>query len=166
MKRMNRLPSLDILRELFTYDPESGKIFWNVSRGNNRIKAGDEAGALTPIGYKQLGIDGKTYRASRIAYALYHGEDPYPYEIDHTNRDRADNRISNLRKVTVSENLKNKKARGVSGHKFISFDGRRKKRPYYLRINGVSFGTFSTLDEAIVMRDEVIRTRFDNTLTL
>jgi hypothetical protein len=155
------LPPVELLRALFDYDPESGKIYWKVSRG--RVREGDEAGCLHCKGYRQIAVEKKIYKASRIAFALYFGEDPYPYEMDHINRDRADNRISNLRKVTVSENLKNKKARADGiGHKFITFDKRRKEKPYGVRIDDKRFGSFATLTDAIAVRDILLQTHFSD----
>jgi hypothetical protein len=57
---------------------------------------------------------------------MYHGEIP-KYEIDHKNRDRADNRISNLRDIPHSENRKNSKVynTNTSGHTGVHFDKNR-----------------------------------------
>jgi hypothetical protein len=91
-----------------------------VYRGRS-AKVGDVAGTLRS-NYLSICIrDGKTfhYRAHRIAWALYYGEDPYGFEIDHINRNKLDNRILNLRKVTKSQNLLNRKRKDsvVSGVK-------------------------------------------------
>jgi hypothetical protein len=99
MKFIKSLPPQDVLKSAISYNPETGIL----------IKSGKETGVLNTTGYLRVWIKGHGYYpAHRIAYALYHGMDPHPLEIDHINRNRSDNRISNLRAVTPSENSKNR----------------------------------------------------------
>jgi hypothetical protein len=95
------LPPIELLREIFDYDPESGNIFWKVKRSP---KTGATAGYTQPNGRRLISftIDGKprNIQASRLAYALYHNFDPGDMEIDHINRRTDDNRITNLRLAT------------------------------------------------------------------
>ena len=44
----------------------------------------------------------------RLMWIHHNGTIPYGMEIDHINRDKGDNRIENLRCVTVSQNRKNR----------------------------------------------------------
>jgi len=115
---MRPLPSLGWLHSLFNYDPETGRVTWaedNLYYGKGH-KAGDPVGSLSDRGYLKITLREKgkrspTYklRLHRIAWALHYGEDPYPLTIDHINHDRTDNRISNLRAVTMAENSRNKR---------------------------------------------------------
>ncbi len=89
------------------YEPEAGTLTWRISRGNNGPKAGAPAGWLKR-GYAWVRVDERQLAVGRVAYALYHGVDPYPHEVDHINRNPSDNRICNLRIVTRSENCKNR----------------------------------------------------------
>jgi hypothetical protein len=113
--KMNPLPDINKLREVFAYNPDTGVITYrNPSQPRWRCKTG-VAGSVDKDGYIRLywkpekrGLSG-----GRVAYALHYGVDPYPYEIDHINRGRDDNRIENLRLVTTQENSKNRDLTGV-----------------------------------------------------
>lgn len=59
-------------------------------------------------GYNYL--NGK--RLARLLYSTWNGQIPAGLEVDHLNRNRADDRLSNLRLTTHSGNLKNRKTRG------------------------------------------------------
>jgi len=107
---MKPLPDIEVLREMLTYCPESGELRWSEAAPRHK---GREAGALTKKGYRQVqltheGVIHLLY-AHRICYALHHGVDPYPMEIDHINRIRNDNAISNLRIATRSIQMRNRK---------------------------------------------------------
>ena len=92
------------LRCFLDYSQETGMFFWKVNRGN--IKAGTEAGTFDKHGYRQICLDRKFYFAHRLAWLFAYGQWPTG-EIDHINRVRCDNRLSNLRTVTRSENCQN-----------------------------------------------------------
>lgn len=74
--------------------------------------------------------------------------------IDHANGDRLDNRKSNLRACSHSENLFNKGPlkRNKSGYKGVVFEKRSKKNPWvaYVRANGknINLGCYPTKEEA------------------
>ena len=104
---IRQLPPLARLNELLTYDPESGELRWKVDRGT--AKAGSVAGCpRSNHHYGVVGIDNNLYTAHRVAYAIYHGTDPWPNEVDHIDRDPINNRINNLRVVTLSEQNANR----------------------------------------------------------
>ena len=94
---------MEVLRNLFTYDPESGVLTWVCGRNKGR-----DAGHPTSNGYLRVKIGQTHYRVHRLIWKLYHGEDiPDLQQIDHINRNRVDNRIVNLCTVTASENIRN-----------------------------------------------------------
>lgn len=125
------LPTPEQLRELLRYEPETGKLFWkprdqhSFSPGNtsqearcsawNKRYANKEAFATkNKFGYFVSAIFDKKCMAHRVAWAIHYGEFPEE-EIDHINRDRGDNRISNLRKASRSENCWNMNKKKNSG---------------------------------------------------
>ena len=120
------------------------------------MKVGTEMGAVVTAGYLQIKIKGVSYLAHRIAYAHYHGADPYPLVIDHKNKNRADNSITNLRKVTKRQNaFGTAKRESKSGHTGVSYRTRR-KRPWMVMCNKKYIGSYATLDEALLARAEAV----------
>lgn len=105
MKR-NKLPSLKTIKELLRYDPITGAFAWLVDRRG--AMAGDRAGTKNPSGYLEISIKGTKYRAHRLAWLFMTGQQP-PECLDHINGIKDDNRWSNLREATVSQNVINSK---------------------------------------------------------
>lgn len=109
------------LLELLHYDPDFGEFRNRVRRGQIGL-AGFRTASEHGRGYRTLKVDGRKYLAHRLAWFYVHGEwPPRGLEIDHVNRVRDDNRISNLRVVTRSENNRN---RGSSV---------KSRSPYYVK---------------------------------
>lgn len=92
------------LKEALQYERETGLFRWCST--TRATKAGEVAGSIRVLGYRSIMIDGISYYAHRLAWFLEHGEWP-KHHVDHINGDRADNRIENLRDVTVSQNSHN-----------------------------------------------------------
>jgi hypothetical protein len=156
MTKANPLPPVELLRSLFDYNPETGEITWRVYRGRC-AKVGDIAGGVNPTGYRLICIrNGGTvnYMAHRIAWALHYGEDPYPHELDHKDLDKLNNRANNLRKATRSQNLENRAAYSNTGEKYIHKQG----KGYRVVVKKKYVGRCKTLEEAVRLRDEYIRT--------
>lgn len=87
-------------RQLLTYDPTTGEL--------RRSNSGAIAGTVRADGYRQVSIDGRLYRAHRVAWLMHTGAWP-EMEIDHINMDRLDNRFANLRDVSHAVNKQNEK---------------------------------------------------------
>jgi hypothetical protein len=147
------------LKEELDYNPETG-LFIRRKSGTGKNK-GDIAGTKDKDGYIIIRVYNKRYKAHRLAWLYMYGSFPSK-EIDHINREKADNRINNLREVAQGDNRKNqdKTKRNCSGRKGVSYSMYHKK-PYrvYCSINGVNtyLGMFETLEEAGNVYDEAAK---------
>jgi len=109
------------------------------------------AGSLKRQGYIIIKIDGKCYRAHRLAFLVAHGH--LPKELDHINGDPSDNRIANLREATRRENKRNsgKYSNNKSGFKGVCWHKSRGKwRADAQDANGkqIHLGLFTTPEAA------------------
>ena len=98
--------SAERLRELLSYDADTGVFTWAARRGN--VPAGKRAGTRDSDGYTQISIEGRLYKAHRLAWLYVHGEWPFG-EVDHINGARDENQIGNLRVATSAENKQNQR---------------------------------------------------------
>ena len=97
---------LDRVQRVLSYEPHSGLFYWKEPpKGHSRL-AGYVAGGIT-TGYVLIKIDGRKYKAHRLAWLMVTGEWPKK-DIDHINGCPLDNRIDNLRLATASQNQANK----------------------------------------------------------
>lgn len=116
------LPPQELLLQLLRYEPDTGKLFWRertptlFRKGRysadvtcaawNTAFAGKEAfTSLDQDGYKAGAIFGRRLLAHRVIWKMVTGYDPNL--IDHIDGVCGNNRFSNLRSVTLQENLKN-----------------------------------------------------------
>ncbi len=100
--------SVDRVKEMLSYDAEDGLLRWKSIPVNSLIKVGDVAGYSGQRGYLQVTLDRETRAAHRLAWAIATGAFPSGV-IDHINGVKTDNRLCNLRDVSMSENQHNKK---------------------------------------------------------
>ena len=150
------LPDLQLLQEWFDYDPETGEV--KRKKATRNRKAGTIVGTIRnpEKPYLSVGFMKKTYQLHRIIWKLYYGEDiAEGYQIDHTNRDKTDNRICNLRIVTNNQNSYNRGAykTNTSGVTGVSYQGNRKSC-WRAKIGNRTIGHYETMEEAIAARLE------------
>jgi hypothetical protein len=99
------------------------------------VRAGQVAGTLNSKGYICITVNGKSYKAHRLAWFFHYGVWPVN-QIDHIDQNKTNNRINNLREVTNSQNKQNagKYKCNTSGHKGVSFHKQHKKWAANIRV--------------------------------
>jgi hypothetical protein len=158
------------LKECLDYDQFTGNFVWKDRPKNHflsekaykifkRLYAHKPCGTKAKDGYMSITIDGKVYKAHRLAWLYQMGEFPIQW-LDHINRNRSDNRICNLRLATPTLNAQNANMRydnksgvvGVSKHKLtgkwvaqISVSGKVKH-----------LGLFTNINDATKIRDAAV----------
>jgi hypothetical protein len=138
----------DEVREILDYNPDTGEFRW---RKNHRL-SGRRAGSPNSWGYVHIQINGRKYKAHRLAWLITYGELPEK-DIDHLNNVRTDNRICNLRAVSRSVNIQNQ-TRGhrdsTSKYLGVSWDKHRRKWAAIIVLNYKTYhlGKFDTEEDA------------------
>ena len=143
------------LKEIISYDPETGLITWikNIYRKNN---IGKIAGGISAEGYIKITINSKQYQAHQLIWFYMTGL--WVDEIDHDNRVRSDNRWLNLKEATREENQhnrtinKNNKS-GISG---VSWHESKEKWQSMICVEGEQkyLGQFKDINLAIQARKD------------
>lgn len=168
------LPSPEALHRLFKYDASTGDLIWRRRQPQDFVPgkqsaeqksaawngkfSGKAAGTVASCnGYVYVSVSGKKLLAHRVIVAMRDRAWP-KLQIDHINGCRDDNRASNLRLVSPSDNAKNaaRKSAGKSGvtgvypisgsQKWKAVIGDSRSQLY--------LGCFSTISEAAFARKE------------
>ena len=139
--------SANRLRKLLNYAPATGVFRWRV-RGPN---VGTVAGTIhPPKGYRQICIDGKIYRANRLAWLYMTGKWP-KLEIGYINHTTSDTRWANLRAMTPSQRGATSRRRNKLGVRgvWITKSG---KYAASIKVAGKKkyLGLFDTIEKASV----------------
>ncbi len=152
-----------LLRHFLKYDPDTGHFTWRV-RTSNRIKVGDVAGTVNTHGYLQTRVNGKIYRNHRLVWLYVYGYFP-DGDIDHADGDRTNNRLSNLRECSRSQNLINKAIQdnNVTGVKGVCWDKAKKRWEAYAKQKGVKIrlGMYTNFEDAVSARKAYIDEHYD-----
>ena len=133
--------SLEKAKSLVSYDPLTGSCVWKVSQG--KAKAGREAGMIQ-AGYRKLSIAYEQIKLHRLVWFMSYGVWPSG-QIDHIDGNKLNNRLSNLRDVSMSVNMQNRYATRT----------KESGLPYGVRLHksgkfkaSITVGTFDTAEEA------------------
>jgi hypothetical protein len=151
--------SAELLRATMSYDPDTGLLYWkprteksvHERRWNSR-QAGKRVGGFDhPDGYLKARVFGHAYRVHRLVWLYVYGSWPSG-DIDHIDRVKDNNRISNLRIATLRENNINQKVKATnkSGFKGVSWDTRSRKWQVFIRVGGrnKNLGSFREIADA------------------
>ena len=127
------------------YNPWTGELF---RLGKLKEK---RAGTVVDRGYRVIHFGGRLYLEHRLIWFMMTGEWP-KNEVDHINRDRVDNRWSNLREATKFEQGGNMTRRYDAKNLFQGATKRPNAVSYVstIRHNGkkIHLGCFETAEEA------------------
>ena len=123
--RINDPLTAEQLRAILEYDPETGIFVWrhraDCPKHWNTRYADKPAGTVVGA-YRIIIIKKRKYVASRLAWLWFYGKWPNDF-VDHANGNKQDDRISNLRAATKSQNSANTSAptHNTSGLKGVSW---------------------------------------------
>ena len=114
---------------------------------------GGYLGAKCSAGYYQTRIRNRTVYVHMLVFEAFVGRVPDGLEIDHINADRGDNRLSNLRVVTHTQNMRNettvKKSRGIRLSNASKASSARKIPVYGANVlTGIGVGPFESIAAA------------------
>ena len=144
--------TLDQLRVLLHYDPETGRFTWRV-KTCRKVVPGAIAGYVRPEGYRIIRIDKRGYRANRLAWFYVTGAWPTG-DVDHIDGNPRNDAFCNLRDVSTAGNIQNQKrahARNKTGG-LLGVSKLKSSKRWRARIctNGVQtvIGWFDTPEEA------------------
>ena len=143
--------TVDDLWEAFHYEPTSGafyrKMAFKQARVGKIIDTNNE-------GYSVVAWYGKSLLVHRVVWKMVHGE--WPNYIDHINGVRNDNRLCNLRNVTMRTNARNVRKTDNTATGVMGVYTNPTGKPYRARISVdgkmLNLGSFDTLESAAAAR--------------
>lgn len=166
--------TLELVKELLDYEPETGVFFWkerdikfftptekrtaeHLMKMWNSKWAGKEAFTSdNGQGYLTGAILCLPVKAHRLALFYMTGE--WPEQVDHENGNRSDNRFDNLRSVSKAENARNQKKHitNTSGVTGVSWHEPMKCWIARIHVNGerTYLGGSPIFEEAVKLRKD------------
>lgn len=137
------------LKSILYYDPETGLFYWICNRP--KVKSGSIAGGMDELGYIKIKIDGKKYRAHRLAILYMTGKWP-PNDTDHEDLNRANNKWENIRPATKSQNFGNQRkySNNKSGIKGVCWDKDANKWLAQIQVKNkkIKLGRYNDIEDA------------------
>ena len=139
----------EYLKSILEFDSEKGTFTWKVAKSRS-VKVGTLAGTKNSLGYHSIRIDKVDYLAHRLAW--FYTYNIWPSIIDHIDRNRSNNKLSNLRDVSQSENIHNSSLSisNKTGYKGVSFKLDKGVYTTQCTVQGKAhyLGCFKTAEEA------------------
>lgn len=139
----------DYIKKHFKYDTITGTLSRDDRKGGLGSKDKD--------GYLIIKVKGKQFKYHRIVWLLNYGEFPKT-ELDHIDRNKLNNKITNLRLAdrTIQNNNKEVVINKDTNEEHIYYDKTTKglKAKYCVRKNGKTF-RFRSLEDAKRKREEL-----------
>lgn len=153
---MKKIITQDELKEILHYNPDTG-IFTYTKDVSNHRKKGSIAG-YKHLGYINIEIKEKGYKAHRLAWLYFYGEFPKK-DIDHINNIRDDNRIKNLREADRfinSQNFKVARKDNKTGYLGVCIQHGKFKATIFSNKKSIHLGYF---DKAIDAHKEYLKAK-------
>lgn len=159
--------SPEYLSQYLNCDPETGSLTWkarlvgrdgnkrSVNAWNARYAGKTAFTAKNDRGYFWGALFGRQLAAHRVLACMYFGQWPSG-DVDHINGDTADNRKSNLRVVSKSENQRNQKLSAASSTGFGGVTLYKKTGRYRAQVKvlgrTIHLGEFDRFEDAVAAR--------------
>jgi hypothetical protein len=158
--------SKEFLRECFLYNPETGECKWAMRprhhfssdammRRWEKTKLGKDVGCVikngSAKGYSYVKLDGKSWYLHRLIFTWMTGQQPF--NVDHANLDRSDNRWCNLRNATLSQNSSNVRPRSATGYKGVSLERGVYRASIKHQGENIRLGRYSSAEDAAMAHD-------------
>lgn len=156
------LPSQRLLKRLLNYDARSGQLFWRLRpvwlfkrrqdwlTWNKRFAGKPALASKDSGGYNTGRIFDRPFKAHRVIWKWVYGVDPL--DVDHKNGMPGDDRLSNLRSATHSQNQRNRTRLNKNNVTGVAGVWKRGGGGFVAEIhNGgrrVHLGSFESLEEA------------------
>jgi len=144
------------LKNILHYNPKNGVFIWS-KKISKKINTGDIAGDVNKRGYCRIGIRGKKYASHILAWIYIYGEAP-ENDLDHIDHNKTNNKISNLRIVTPSENAMNQTMSKANKSGFNGVVWNKKAGKWMVQIaferNQIYLGIYDDIHDAIEVRKE------------
>lgn len=145
------------LRGILKYDPETG--LWLRIRGSAGRGRSIDVGYIEPNGRLRICIRGRRHYPNRLAWLYMTGEWP-SLEVDHVDRDKANDKWANFRLATEDQQQANKVRDAQSKTGYVGIR-KLKRNPRYLVIiqkdsRCVYRVRCNTLEEAIAARERAM----------
>lgn len=149
----------EYLQRIFHYDSETGVFTRKYREDRSPMWNGRHAGKVVGTnahGYIKIALDYKEYMAHRLAWIYMTGETPD--RIDHINHARGDNRFSNIRNATQSQNGCNRgmQKNNTTGYKGVHLNKRNKRYSASIKFMGdqIHLGYYDTPQQAHIAYSE------------
>ena len=165
---MSKELTQEYLKSIVKYSPESGVfIYLESDRKNTRRDSGDIAGWSGGQGYNYIMINCSQYKVNRLAWLYMTGDWPAKL-VDHKNTNKGDDRWSNLREASHSQNQANRNIQknNTSGFKGVNLtnDGKWEARVYFNK-KKYYLGRFDDIcdaNNAVMAKREEVHGEFSN----
>ena len=149
---------IELLQDYFEYSTETGQVTW-IKSPQNHNKVGKIVGAYNKgDNYFYVNFFSEKYPLHRVIWALHYGEWPKLF-IDHIDRDRTNNSLTNLRLATKADNCRNRTSKKGSSSQYVGVTYKAKSGKWLAQINinnkRTHLGSFKTELEAVNKYNEV-----------